>query len=106
MNSEVVALLERLSGKKTRPYSTFDFGRTKDSSCLSVVVPEDRARARKSVAERAECLEAAEQVFPAGDVQFRRTLAGEGPDDLDLRHAVLTGQLQRHLPGVLLDRYP
>jgi hypothetical protein len=41
---EVATLLERLSGKKARPYSTFDFGREKDSSCLSVVVSEDRAR--------------------------------------------------------------
>lgn len=44
MNPQVTALVERLSGQTPRPYSTFEFGREKDSSCLSVVVPEDRAR--------------------------------------------------------------
>ncbi len=44
MTSAVAALLERQSGKKVRPYSTFDFGRQKDPNCLSVVVAEDRAR--------------------------------------------------------------
>jgi hypothetical protein len=44
MNSDVLTLLERLSGQKARPYSAFDFGRAKDSSCLSVVLPEDRAK--------------------------------------------------------------
>ncbi len=44
MNPDVLALLERLSGQKARPYSTFDFGRAKDTSCLSVVLPEERAK--------------------------------------------------------------
>jgi uncharacterized protein DUF4253 len=44
VNPELPALLKRLSGQNARPYSTFEFGRAKDSSCLSVVVPEDQAR--------------------------------------------------------------
>jgi hypothetical protein len=41
---EIIALLERATGQKARPYSTFEFGRAKDSSCVSVVVREDRAK--------------------------------------------------------------
>jgi hypothetical protein len=44
VNPEVVALLERLSGHKARPYSTFEFGRARESSCRSVVVPGGEAR--------------------------------------------------------------
>jgi hypothetical protein len=40
---ELAAILKRVSGQKVRPYSTFDFGRAKDLSCCSVVVPKDRA---------------------------------------------------------------
>jgi hypothetical protein len=51
-------------------------------------------------------LQAAEQLLPPGRVQLRDPVRREGPDDLDLRHAEVTGQLQGHLPRVLLDGVP
>ena len=50
--------------------------------------------------------QAAEQLLPPGRVQLRDPVRREGPDDLDLRHAEVAGQLQGHLPGVLLNGIP
>lgn len=44
MAQVAAALLERLSGRTSRPYSTYAFGRMRDEACVSVVLPEVEAR--------------------------------------------------------------
>lgn len=43
--AEARRLLTELAGVPARPYSNYDFGRGRDERCLSVVLPEERARA-------------------------------------------------------------
>lgn len=40
---EIISAFRQLSGETVRKYSTFDFGRSKDLQCLSVVVSESRS---------------------------------------------------------------
>lgn len=42
--SAAATLLEKLSGKKVRKYSHYDFGRLKDQTAISIVVPEKEGR--------------------------------------------------------------
>src|SRR5262249_7882863 len=55
---------------------------------------------------RTYSLQAPQQFLPPGNVQLHDPIRRKGPNNLDLRHAEVSGQLQRHFSGVLFHRSP
>jgi hypothetical protein len=55
------SILQKVTGKQVRRYSTYDFGRERDSSCISVIVAE---------AESRKYLETLRKTIPLGYVAF------------------------------------
>ena len=55
---------------------------------------------------RTKSLKALKQLLPPGNIEFDDPICWKGPDDFDLRHAEITGQLQGHFSGILLDGSP
>lgn len=75
---EARALLARVTARTVRTYSTYDFGRARDERCLSVILPDDAARA---------ALATLRGQLPAGAVAFlgtSRWLGDERNDGVEL----------------------
>ena len=61
MDERIQKILQESTRQPARPYSTFDFGRERDSDCVSTVVPEGQAR---------QLVYAVRQRLPPGFVAF------------------------------------
>ena len=62
-----------------------------------------RCAVRHQNPHRTECLEALKQFLPPANIEFHDPIRWECSNDFDLWYAEITGQLQCHLPRVLLN---